>query len=173
MVKIIVEGLIATGLSIVLSLVPLYQFENSGLVTLPGILPLIILTLRWGFPYSAGFFMISSVAIAFLKTGFVLNSIVAINYVLPYLAIGFVDFYKSRKKLKIWKLALAISQSFFIVFLFRMISGFYDYGFYAYKVNFSRLLANNSYYLLVEFVIGVAMAFVIYRRNETMFRFKR
>ncbi len=169
--RTIVESLVAVALSVLFSIVPLYQTASSGVITFMPLLPLFILCLRWG-----GLESLPAIVVASLISGLFFTKdiyVLVLYYLIPYLNIAITDFYKSPKKPKLEILFLGLFQLYFLLFVTRLIASYYLYSSYYQQLGLKGMAFANGEYLLIECAITLVGVLLIYFVDEKVCRYQK
>ncbi len=169
--KTILESIVAVTMSFLLYIFPVYQTDTSGAITLMPMLPLFVLTLRWGGLESLPAIIITSVLCGVYATRDIY--IIVLYFIIPYLNIALTDFYKSPKKPKLEYLILSLFQLYLLIFVTRLIASYYLYSSYYQRLGLKGMIFANGEYLLIEFVITAVGAVVMYFLSEKIYRFQK
>lgn len=128
-IRILVECAIMVSLATVLSMIKVYEAPLGGSVTLLSMLPIIVISFRWGVPAGVGSAFVYSViqllfglnTFAYVVTPAGIIGAILLDYIVPFTVLGLAGiFYKSGVDRK--KALISIFAGTFLVLLLRFIS---------------------------------------------------
>ena len=180
-ITVLTESAVMVALAFALSCAKIYEMPLGGSVTIASMLPIMLISIKYGCTVGVGTGFIYSLTQAaqalaagnvfpYCETGTTLVICVLFDYIVPFTVLGLAGVFKDLKIFKSQEIAfyVGIVGSVFVRFICHFITGVAIWGQWAPDGTGKYLysLAYNGSFLAADFLICIIVAVIMLRKQE-------